>query len=200
MTTELSGIILAAGFSSRAGTFKMELIFNGKPLLQRTVEAMAGVCSHITVVGGHQIERIIRLTNGYDNLRVVMNRDYASGMFSSVKTGVKEVDTEWFFFTPGDYPLVTASVYRQLLEARSASPEGSIFIPVHNGRKGHPVLMKGDLKEELLAEPQDSNLKVFINRKGFVPVETEENSILMDIDTMEDYRNATNGKSKTNNS
>ncbi|RKZ26678.1 nucleotidyltransferase family protein, partial [bacterium] len=41
---------------------------------------------------------------------------------------------------------------------------------------------------ELLAEPDDSNLKIFINRKGYNTIEIDEIGIISDIDTMDDYR------------
>jgi molybdenum cofactor cytidylyltransferase len=181
------GVIIAAGFSSRAGAFKMELDCHGKPLIQRTADAMAHACSRIIVVGGFRIERIRELTKDYPNLRVVLNPDYPSGMFGSVQRGVKEVESDWFFFIPGDYPLVTPEVYQTLLSAIPGHPEASVFIPVFKQRKGHPILLKGSLKKEILSQPTDSNLRQFIQQKGFIPVPVQSDSILKDIDTPRDY-------------
>lgn len=189
MDTDVDGLILAAGFSSRTGAFKMELPWGEKKLVQRVIDEMKELCSRVIVVAGYKKERIIELTKGYPNLEVVFNPRYPEGMFTSVKEGVKHVKSPWFFLTPGDYPLITRAIYQELLEARS-EPGQCIFIPVFNGRKGHPILVKSDLVKELLAEPEDSNLGKFIHRKGFAPVEVHDDAILVDIDTMEDYQRA----------
>ncbi|UCH98462.1 MAG: NTP transferase domain-containing protein, partial [Candidatus Aminicenantes bacterium] len=158
-----------------------------KTLIQLAVDAMKTLCSRVIVVAGYKKERMIELTKGYSNLEVVFNPRYPEGMFTSVKEGVKHVRSPWFFLTPGDYPLITEAVYQKLLEARKESDQ-CVFIPVFNDRKGHPILLKSVLVKELLAEPGDSNLRKFINRKGFTPVQVDDDVILVDIDTMEDYQ------------
>jgi len=100
------------------------------------------------------------------------------------------VTAKWFFLTPGDYPLFTHTIYQKLLQARSKSPGENIFIPVFNNRKGHPILVNSHLGREIIKEPDDSNLRKFINTKGFVPVEVDDDSIFLDIDTIEDYQKA----------
>jgi len=187
---DLEGVILAAGFSSRTGVFKMGLPLAGKTLIEHTIQAMIDFCARVTVVGGHNSERIIDITKAYANVQVVVNPYYRTGMFSSVKEGVRHVKAKWFFFTPGDYPLVKKTTYQRLLDARRAYPGETIFIPVCRGRKGHPILMKGGLVKELLNEPGDSNLRKFIGRNGFTPVEVDDDGILVDIDTLEDYERA----------
>ena len=187
MDTDVDGLILAAGFSSRTGVFKMGLQLGEKTLIQRVIDAMRELCSRVIVVAGYKKERIIELTKGYANVEVVFNPRYTKGMFTSVKEGAKHVKSQWFFLTPGDYPLITKEIYQKLLEARCRSGQ-CVFIPVFNDRKGHPILVKSDLVKELLVEPDDSNLRKFINRKGFKAVEVDDDAILLDIDTMEDYQ------------
>ena len=189
MNTKIDGIILAAGFSSRTGVFKMGLPLGEKKLLQQVIDEMKELCSRVIVVAGYKKEKIIRLTQGYSNLEVVFNPNYKKGMFTSVKEGVKHVKSQWFFLTPGDYPLLSKAIYQKLLDARGESGP-CVFIPVCNGGKGHPILVKSDLVKELLEEPDDSNLRKFINRKGFAPVEVDDDAILLDIDTMADYQRA----------
>ncbi|MGD2090720.1 MAG: nucleotidyltransferase family protein [Candidatus Aminicenantes bacterium] len=189
MKTNVHGIILAAGFSSRTGVFKMGLPWGEKKLIQRVIDEMKEICSRVIVVAGYKKERIIEFTKGYANVEVVFNPRYRSGMFTSVKEGVKHVKSPWFFLTPGDFPLITKAIYQRLLDARDESGQ-FVFIPVFNGRKGHPILVKSDLVKELLEEPDDSNLRKFIKRKGFTPVQVDDDSILVDIDTIEDYQRA----------
>jgi molybdenum cofactor cytidylyltransferase len=72
--------------------------------------------------------------------------------------------------------------YREMLRV-----EGDIVIPLFNGKKGHPILIRTHLAEELLAEGRYSTLREFIKDKGYTPIEVEDSGILVDIDTMEDY-------------
>ena len=115
---------------------------------------------------------------------MVFNKEFEKGMFSSVKTGISKIKTKNFFLLPGDIPFVKEEVFRELL-----SQKGDIIIPVFKGRKGHPVLINSSLIIEILAEPEDSNLKLFIDKKGFTTVAVLDESILFDIDTEEDYLN-----------
>jgi molybdenum cofactor cytidylyltransferase len=179
----VEGIILAAGFSSRAGAFKMGLTIAGKPLIHHTIDNMSDFCSRIIVVGGHKIEKLIELIQNYANIQVILNEKYRSGMFSSVKEGVKNLKGDKFFLIPGDCPLVKKEVYRELLQTR-----GDIVIPSFQGRKGHPVLIRSSLTAEILREPENSNLRDFIRRKGYETIAVEDSGILLDIDTQEDYK------------
>ena len=88
---DIEGVILAAGFSSRTGVFKMELPLEGKTLIEHTIHSMVDFCSRVIVVGGHKSERIIEITKNYANVQVVLNPHYRTGMFSSAREGVRHV-------------------------------------------------------------------------------------------------------------
>lgn len=184
----IEGIILAAGFSSRAGAFKMELPFGRKKLLEIAIETMKNSCSRIVVVAGYRYERILEITQSYPFVHTVVNMDFEKGMFSSVQEGVRHMDGDAFFMTPGDYPFITPRVYGLLTNAlETSSQETDVFIPTHNGRKGHPVLMRKRMVKEIMDEPVDSMLKTVINRSAFNLVEVGEEGILIDVDTPRDY-------------
>lgn len=178
----LEGIVLAAGSSSRAGCFKMELPLGNKLLIERSIEGMYEVCSRIIVVGGYRIERIRQLLSSYSKVELVGNKNWQDGMFSSVKTGVRHITTDRFFLLPADIPLVPQKVYDEL-----ARHQAGIVIPSFNGRKGHPILLSRTIINDILAEPDNSTLRQVIQRKSceLVPVQSEH--ILLDIDSMSDY-------------
>ncbi|MCP5108398.1 MAG: nucleotidyltransferase family protein [bacterium] len=186
---KFEGIILAAGLSSRAGLFKMEFPFGEKMLIQRVIEGMITACSRVIVVGGHKVERIREITKDYSSVRVVFNKNYREGMFGSVQEGVGHIEADAFFLMPGDLPFVTPVVYGALKEALESSEPGyTVFIPTFKGRKGHPVLMRKQLAEEIREEPRDSMLRTVINRNKCLLVKVEEEGILQDIDTIGDYK------------
>ncbi len=176
-------VILAGGYSSRANAFKMELELNGKPILQHVIDAFLPICEHIIVVGGYQIERLYPLVSKYEEkVTVVYNSEYPKGMFTSVKKGIAEVTGSRFLLTPGDYPLITTDICRQLLEH-----SGQIVKPGFHNKGGHPILLPYECIDEILAEAEDSNLKLYLDKKQVLQVEIEDESILLDVDTPADY-------------
>ena len=183
MAAAVDGVLLAAGRSSRAGAYKMEMELAGKPLLVWSLEAMAAVCQRIIVVAGSQAEKVRRLLQGWPGVEVALNENFAAGMLTSIQAGVRLVRAARFFIHPGDMPLVKAAVYRQLLAARE-----EIVVPVCRGRRGHPVLLVSRLIPELLAEAPDSSLGRFIGRRGAGTVEVADPGILADLDDREDMK------------
>jgi len=178
----VDGIVLAAGFSSRAGSHKMLLELNKTTIIERCIKGMYNICSEIIVVGGYRVEDITRILDKYDRVKVVFNRDFHEGMFSSVKVGLNYVKEERFFLTPGDYPLINSLVYDNMIQHND-----DITVPVYKGITGHPVLIRSRLIPQILNQSGHNNLREFINIKGFTAVNIEEPGILIDIDTMEDY-------------
>ncbi len=183
---EVDAVILAGGYSSRAGAFKMELLLNGKAILQHVIEVFLPICQRIIVVCGYQQERVIALTEKYGaQVEVVYNEDYPKGMFSSVKKGIKQVNSPRFFLTPGDCPFISLQICKSLLEHR-----GDIVKPSYQYRGGHPVLLPFSCIDEILREGDDSNLKSYFQKKIIQYVEVEEEGVLIDVDTREDLKHA----------
>lgn len=178
----VEGVILAAGFSERAGEYKMELPLGDKILLERCIEGLATVCERIIVVGGYQYEKIEAIVEHLPDVESVYNENFRVGMFSSVRRGIREIRVGRFFIIPGDQPLVKATTYRKLL-----SVDSDIVIPRFNGKKGHPVLFAGHLIPEILAMPDTAILRDFIHSKEAAIVDVDDPGVGLDVDSPEDY-------------
>lgn len=181
---DVEGIVLAAGESTRAGTFKMTLTIGEKTVVERSIEGMYEICSRIIVVGGHKIELLRKILANYQKVELILNENYAKGMFTSVKAGALNVRASRFFILPGDCPLVGRAVYEKMIATNAG-----IVIPSFEGRNGHPVMMQKSYIPALLNEPDESNLKSFIRRCGYKIVKVDDEGIIIDIDTIEDYYN-----------
>jgi molybdenum cofactor cytidylyltransferase len=177
------GVILAAGLSTRAGSFKPELPLGDRTVIQRAVESMAVVARHIYVVVGWKAERVQELLEAYPQVVLVPNPYYREGMFSSVQAGIAHVRADRFFLLPGDHPAVHEQTFHRLLLA-----PGEIIIPTYRGRKGHPVLIDSQCVPEIRAQPTHSSLRDFIAMRGSTTVEVQDRGILLDVDTPEDYQ------------
>ncbi len=151
-------IILAAGASSRMGRWKPAVLFEGTPIIQRTIEAVLPLPYSIVVVGGHRYELLEQLISPYvtQGVRLVYNPRHSEGFITSVQRGLQEVAGENFFILPGDMPLIPQNVFSSL--------ENSLGIydmvrPEHNGLPGHPVLCKHKLRQHIMALPAGESLR-----------------------------------------
>jgi len=187
MPAKVDGLILAAGLSTRAKAFKLGLRVEDKTIIERSVEGMYNICSKVIVVVGYRSEIVSDILSKYPRVELVYNEKYIDGMFSSVKVGLKHIEKDRFFFIPGDYPLIKKSTYKEMLAA-----DGDIVLPVYERRKGHPILLKSYVIDEILQSSKYANMREFINSHGFVTVSVDDPGILMDVDTIEDYENIMN--------
>ncbi|HOC80299.1 MAG TPA: NTP transferase domain-containing protein [Bacilli bacterium] len=178
----IHGIVLAAGYSSRAETNKMLLMHKGKFLLSHAIDGMLPFVDEVIVVTGHYHKEISEVLKNYEKVTCVYNPRYAEGMFTSVQAGVTKTKGD-FFILPGDCPFVSADTYQKMLSGTK-----NLRVPSFHNRTGHPLFLKQSLKDELLNEPAESNLKVFRNRHDYEIIKTEDSQILMDIDTPSDYQ------------
>ncbi len=175
------GIILAAGYSSRAETNKMLLMKNKKSLICHAIDGMKPFTKHIYVITGHYHQDIVRALENIQNVTCIFNKDYQQGMFSSIQTGVSVVRDD-FFVLPGDCPFVQPKTYEILLNGQK-----EMRVPSFSGRKGHPLFIEKHLIKLLLEEPISSNLKHFRNQHDLEVMDVDDPNITIDIDTIEDY-------------
>ena len=177
----LEAVVLAAGRSSRAGSFKPAMDCGGVPLVVRVVRAFAG-CRRIWVVTGFQGELVADLVSTETGVEVVVNPRWEDGMFSSVQRGVARVGAERFFVTPGDLPLVTSALVKAMAEV-----PGSVVVPVWRGEAGHPVLLDSSWVETIGNANPGSNLRAVLAGTPRIEVLAPDDGVLRDIDTCEDY-------------
>ena len=176
------GIILAAGAASRAKTNKMLLVHQGLPLIVHAINGMRPFVSKIYIVTGFYHDEIVATINEMEGVHFIRNLHPEVGMFSSVQVGVKEISDD-FFILPGDCPFVKTTTYERLLKGFC-----DIRVPANKDRNGHPIFIRGTLKQALLDEPPESNLKDFRNKRGFEALVVDDPNIIIDIDTLEDYK------------
>lgn len=179
---DIQGVILAAGLSSRAKTFKMTLEFRGKTVLENTIDNMLEHCSNIFVVGGYQIERLKPIIARYSRVELLYNQSFMDGMFSSVKKGIEAVSATRFFLTPGDYPMISGEVYQELLKYKAP-----VVIPSFKGCKGHPILAETITVKQAMKKNEPDSLRETIKGLEAMIVPVECRGVIQDIDTIEDY-------------
>jgi len=187
----LAGVVLAAGESRRMGQPKQLLPFGQQTILERVVDTLltAGV-GEIIVVLGHLAERVGAVL-GDRPVRAVINAAYRQGMLSSVKCGVRAIDTgsDAVLFALGDQPHIECTIVREVMHAYRAGSAG-IVIPCYGGKKGHPIIINlSRYREAIVNLPDDAGLNMLMQEHAddvqLIDVATED--IIRDIDVPDDY-------------
>ena len=189
----VSAILLGAGESKRMGTDKLSLPWAGTTLLGHCLDILlrSDVREVIVVVGGHGTGQVEK-RRGFEakKVKVVRNRDYKEGMSSSIRRGIRSIDPEsrGILIALGDQPLLKTKTINALIEAFHRG-KGSIFVPVHRGRRGHPVIFGRGFEEELLKLTGDVGARSIIARhpEKVVEVRTRSVAVVKDIDTRKEY-------------
>jgi molybdenum cofactor cytidylyltransferase len=189
-------IVLAAGASSRMGSPKPLLDFDGVACLQLVLDACRdGGAQETIVVLGADADRVGGNLDPRPDLRLVVNGRPERGQTSSVKAGLEAVSpgSPGFFILPADHPLIEGPDLA-ILQARSeASPAGtSIWIPAFRGRRGHPVLFAASHREAILALEDRTPLRDYVRgREPAVEIVTAGNSgVVTGINTRAEYEAA----------
>lgn len=183
-------VVLAAGESKRMGQPKQLLPWGGDSVIGTvTGIALAAPVARVVVVLGHAASRVARAIGQQEpQLRLVRNSRHREGMLTSVQAGVAALpaDTEAFFLFLGDQPLVSPRVAWCLADAYG--PE-QILLPVHGGRRGHPILISCRYREEILGlDPAVGLRQLLRNHPGSVrEVAVSDPGIHIDLDSEADY-------------
>jgi molybdenum cofactor cytidylyltransferase len=177
-------IVAAAGRSARMGNWKPMLAFGDATIIETVVAGALAACPRVILVTGYRGRELAALFHGEPRVVAIENPDWPLGMFSSIRRGVAHLLTERFFVSLGDMPWIRPALYTALL---GVAPIDAVF-PVFGGRRGHPVLFSQKVKREVLsADPETGSMKDITSRLAFRELPWGDDSILRDIDTMEDY-------------
>lgn len=183
-----SAIVLAAGSSSRMGAQnKLLLDLHGEKLIRRTVSAVLACKARETiVVTGHQHEAITSELSG-TNARITHNSDYATGMASSLRTGLQQLSpqADGVLICLGDMPTLSPQDLDLLIDAFDPQQGRSIIVPVFEGKRGNPVLFSRQFFDEMLKLEGDTGAKSLLASypEAIYEVEMRSNAILVDADT-----------------
>ena len=188
----IAGLILAAGESSRMGTDKALLTYNGRTFFENIIATLreAGLKQVVGVLGHHAEE--IRRAVKPNATEVVINVDYRLGQTSSLQAGLRALDqpnVSAVVLCLVDHPAVSAEVIKRLVYAFRKS-NAPAMIPTYQGQRGHPVLISRALFPELinLNSSQGANTVIRKYRESTKFVEFDDPGILVDVDDPQSYR------------
>ena len=187
------GLILAAGSSTRMGTQKLLLPYRQDTIIGTVVDqVLASKVEKVMVVLGADHLEIRQALKGRP-VEFCHNREHARGMLSSVMCGIRSLpeDANAALVFLGDQPEIPSGVTDAVIEAYNEDIKG-IVIPVHQHRRGHPLLIDLKYRKEIDRLDLEQGLRSLMHLfpEDVLEVEVEEPGILVDIDTREDYSRA----------
>ena len=186
----ISGLILAAGTSSRMGQPKQLLPFRGTILLDwvlAQVESASTLDEVIVVLGRAADEIQPRLHS--TRARVVVNPGFTEGCSGSYQAGIANLDprAEAVMVLLGDQPGVDSAVIDQVAEDWRTRG-GIIALTSYRGRRGHPIVFARELFDQLLQLGGDKAAwKILDAHPEWVRDVEVDHAFPEDVNTWQDY-------------
>jgi molybdenum cofactor cytidylyltransferase len=183
----VSGLVLAAGGSSRLGRPKQVLPYRGATLLDAVLDT-ARACRFdqlLVALGGSA--RQVRAAVDLSGAEVVVNEAFESGCSSSIGAAMRALDPrcEVLVLLLGDQPGVEAGAVRALLAARGDAP---LAVCAYTDGRGHPFAFARETFGELERLHGDKAVWKLLERRAAdvaeVPV---AGPAPRDVDTWKDY-------------
>ena len=196
---KVTAIVLAAGLSRRMGDEnKLFLKYKGEHIVDHVIRKIKKSNVDELVIVGSELS-LKQLEKHCDSkTKLIDNKDYKSGMTSSIKAGVEatyqtDVSTDGYMICLGDQPLIQQEVYDEVVNTfrkQHAINDQVIIVPFFENNKGNPVLFSSCYKKAILEnyEPEGCKNIVRENSNHVVRLSVSDSGILADIDTPEDYK------------
>lgn len=187
----LDAIVLAAGSGTRFGGGKLTSAWGEGVLLDAALAAaFASPSRTVGVVWGadgrvlEAASRYASRTGQASRLRMVHAAGHAEGMAASLRAGVAALprDCTGVFVFLGDMPRIPHSLAARLAEAVRAGALAAA--PVHDERRGHPVLFSAKLLPVLRGQTGDRGAGKVLDALGedMALVPTDDAGVLFDVD------------------
>jgi molybdenum cofactor cytidylyltransferase len=184
-------IILAAGASTRMGTPKQLLSYQGRSFIRHMAEvAIASVCQPIAVVLGANAQQIKPEVSELP-VQIVDNQQWAEGMSTSIRVGIEALlavnqNLEAVVIALCDQPFVSSQMVNQIVEAYHFTGK-PIIASEYAGTLGVPALFSRLLCSELMALKSTEGAKQLIKRHINEVFSIPFPDGAIDIDTPNDY-------------
>jgi molybdenum cofactor cytidylyltransferase len=185
----VTAVVLAAGRSVRMGEQnKLVVDVFGTPMIARVVDALLGsAVERVVVVTGHERERVEAALAGR-GLTFVHNPDYAAGMSTSLRAGVRALgpEADAALVCLGDMPWIAAAHIDALIDAFQPVEGREICVPIYQGKRGNPVLFAARFFDEMSQLEGDVGARALIDAHAEVvfQVPVDQSGVLVDVDTV----------------
>ena len=128
--SNITGIVLVGGKSSRMGTDKGLLFFQGKSFVERILEALKPLTSEILIVGNQE---------AYDQFQGKRVNDLweAAGPLAAIYTGLYHSTSEHNLVVSCDVPLINSRILKLLINENTPSHD---IVYIESQKRAMPLI------------------------------------------------------------
>tara|TARA_B100000959_G_C14857107_1_gene572668 strand:- start:320 stop:895 length:576 start_codon:yes stop_codon:yes gene_type:complete len=186
----ISAILLAAGKSKRMiDENKLSKKFKNTPLINHSIKnILFSNIDELIIVLGYEKELINKLIEKNNKIKIIYNKNFESGMASSIKVGLNHLSkkAESFFVCLGDMPMINKEIYNQLISQRNKK---DIIVPTYNDIQGNPVLFSKLMKSSIMTIKGNFGAKKILeqNKDKILKLEINDINITKDFNTKNDF-------------
>ena len=170
----VNGYILAGGKSSRMGTDKGLLVFNGKPIIQQVIEQLRPALNNMVIVSNNpEYEKL--------GLEVIGDLIKDIGPAGGIHAALSHTHSGKIFIVSCDMPFVTTEAVKYMVQSASYS---QITLPLYQ-KKMEPLF--GVYSKECLPHWQQLielgiiKLQQMITRFNFLTINIDNNELFNDL-------------------
>ncbi len=185
--TGISGVVLAAGASTRMQKNKLLLPLNEITVIETVLKTLLQTTlSEVIVIGGRDYPLLSKLLEPYP-VKCFENKAYLEGQSTSMIKGLSKIrtDAEGCFFFMGDQPLIDVeNINLMIFSFKQSESQKTIVAPVGKQGRGAPVLFGADWFEALKKIRGDQGGRSVIKEAGNHVIQhlVERASFFWDVD------------------
>jgi molybdenum cofactor cytidylyltransferase len=186
----LAVAILSAGESSRMGRPKALLPYRSKTFVEHLLEVTRHPRVGVTrvVLGAHAEairQHVLASAAAVDPGSLLVNAHWPEGQLSSIQCALRSLPvgaTEGLILCPVDHALVSAAVVDKLIAAFDSSRK-VVVLPTYSGKRGHPVIFRASLYDELLGASPDVGARqvVWAHAEDVLEVPVDEEGVVLNL-------------------
>jgi len=189
----LAAVILSGGSSSRMGSPKALLPYQGRPFLEHLLDISRHpkIGTRRIVLGAHAepIAKAVAL----DPNEIVINDDWEKGQLSSLQAAIRSLPagTDGLLLFLIDHPLITGELVDGLIQCFYET-RAPVVLPVFEGKRGHPVIFSAELYGELENAPVEVGARsvVWAHKDQMAEFPTTEEGCILNLNDPNTFERA----------
>lgn len=185
---DITGIVLAGGKSSRMGTDKSFMLYNGKPLIQHAIDVIKPLCNRVVISSNKNVYEFTECEVWPDLFDI---QAPIVGIYSCLKRSTTNIN----IVLSCDMPLIQTSLFTNLL---AVSETSDIVVPIHDN---FMEPLSGIYKRTLIPALEETiagnryKMHSFIQMNSFYALEIKpshgfyNSNMFLNINTITDFNN-----------